>query len=108
MSGVTCHLFFFFLQIGEARRWRVCYQRGRPRLVFSGYIECIVCIAYLGMHFESRVFCVFIMRNLMCIVYLVGIMYRQCIGHLVFPMYLVCIEYMLYNMFTLQFSVFEK
>ena len=25
---------FFFGQSGEAYRWRVCYQRGLPRLVF--------------------------------------------------------------------------
>ena len=42
MSRVTCHvshvtyqLLFFFGQSGEARRWRVCYQRGLPRLVFT-------------------------------------------------------------------------
>ena len=37
MSHVTCHIFyfiFFFGQSGEAYRWRVCYQRGLPRLVF--------------------------------------------------------------------------
>ena len=36
MSHVTCHLFIylFFGQTGEAYRWRVCYQRGLPRLVF--------------------------------------------------------------------------
>ena len=27
-------LFFFFGQSGEVYRWRVCYQRGLPRLVF--------------------------------------------------------------------------
>ena len=26
--------FFFFTQIGGAGRWRICYQRGLPRLVF--------------------------------------------------------------------------
>ena len=42
MSHVTCHmsrfiyLFFFFRKIGEAYRWRVCYQRGLPRLVLHG------------------------------------------------------------------------
>ena len=36
MSHVTCNFFFFFFwQSGEAYRWRVCYQRGLPRLVFS-------------------------------------------------------------------------
>ena len=42
MSRVTCHVshvilffFFFFRQSGEAYRWRVCYQRGLPRLVFK-------------------------------------------------------------------------
>ena len=44
MSHVMCHMsqffleFFFlivlFLQSGEAYQWRVCYQRGLPRLVF--------------------------------------------------------------------------
>ena len=35
VSGVTCiYIYiFFFLQSGEASRWRVCYQRGLPRLV---------------------------------------------------------------------------
>ena len=34
VSNVTCHFFFFFFgQSGEAYRWRVCYQRGLPRLV---------------------------------------------------------------------------
>ena len=33
MSRVMCH--FFFGQIGEAYRWRVCYQRGLPRLVHA-------------------------------------------------------------------------
>ena len=46
MSRVTCHVshvvFFlvFFGQSGEAYWWRVCYQRGLPRLVLgklSGY-----------------------------------------------------------------------
>ena len=42
MSRVTCHMSHFFISIfsllffgqsGEAYRWRVCYQRGLPRLV---------------------------------------------------------------------------
>ena len=41
VSRVTCHVshvmflffLFFFGQSGEAYRWRVCYQRGLPRLV---------------------------------------------------------------------------
>ena len=37
MSRVTCHMSFFFC--GEAYRWRVCYQRGLPRLV-------IVCCSF--------------------------------------------------------------
>ena len=34
--NVTCHMShvnFFFLQSGEAYCWRVCFQRGLPRLV---------------------------------------------------------------------------
>ena len=44
VSRVTCHvsnanfiflfIIFFLGQLGEAYRWRVCYQRGLPRLVF--------------------------------------------------------------------------
>ena len=37
ISRVTCHMYFIFIlffgQSGEAYRWRVCYQRGLPRLV---------------------------------------------------------------------------
>ena len=53
VSPVTCHMshvnFFFYIkktqkkipsekigQSGGASRWRVCYQRGLPRLVFLG------------------------------------------------------------------------
>ena len=40
VSHVMCHMshviFFFFRQSGEAYRWRVCYQRGLPRLVTQG------------------------------------------------------------------------
>ena len=43
VSLVTCQMFFCFcyypkkknLQSGGARRWRVCYQRGLPRLVYD-------------------------------------------------------------------------
>ena len=45
VSRVTCHLSrvkccvsnvtFFFWQSGEAYRWRVCYQRGLPRLAVT-------------------------------------------------------------------------
>ena len=38
VSGDTCHLYylikFFFGQSGGDSRWRVCYQRGQPHLVF--------------------------------------------------------------------------
>ena len=33
VSHVRCQMFFFFGQNGRASRWRVCYQRGLPRLV---------------------------------------------------------------------------
>ena len=39
--GGTCHIFSYFAssvsvgQNGEASRWKVCYQRGLPRQVFS-------------------------------------------------------------------------
>ena len=42
LSPVTCHNFFLFFftskknwKSGGARRWRVCYQWGLPRLVYS-------------------------------------------------------------------------
>ena len=37
VSGVIFFYFinFFFGQSGGASRWRVCYQRGLPRLVFE-------------------------------------------------------------------------
>ena len=39
VSRVTCHIFFFnfffFWQSGGVSWWRVCYQRGLPRLVSS-------------------------------------------------------------------------
>ena len=38
VSRVTCHMshiYIFFLQSGEISRWRLCYQRGLPRLVSS-------------------------------------------------------------------------
>ena len=48
MSRVTCyvlrvtchmsHVTFFFGQSGEAYQWRVCYQRGLPRLVYHDII----------------------------------------------------------------------
>ena len=51
MSPVTCHMFYLFiyfyffslkkkLQSGGASRWRVCYQRGLPRLVFPRFSLC--------------------------------------------------------------------
>ena len=45
LSHVTCHIFlliFFFFNIGEASRWRVCYQQGLPRLVFLNSLLSLV------------------------------------------------------------------
>ena len=55
VSRVTCHMshvtcqnilftiyFFFNGKIGRASRWRVCYQRGLPRLFFK-YTSCQSC-----------------------------------------------------------------
>ena len=37
MTRVTCHISLdFFLQIGGASQWMVCYPRGLPRLVEKG------------------------------------------------------------------------
>ena len=50
VSGVTCHMsrvrcqvsgvkcIFFFLQIGRATHWRVCYQGGLPHLVLTALV----------------------------------------------------------------------
>ena len=56
MSRVTCyvshvachmsHVIFFFGQSGEAYQWRVCYQRGLPRLIYT-------LIAYSLLHFTD-------------------------------------------------------
>ena len=42
MSCVTCHIIYIYMyfvwewgQSGEASRWRVCYQRGLPRLAYN-------------------------------------------------------------------------
>ena len=59
---VTCHvshvtifflfiIIFFFGQFGEAYRWRVCYQRGLPRLVYKSsplYDHWPVCVGHNG------------------------------------------------------------
>ena len=48
-SNYSCY-FFFYLQIGGASYWRVCYQRGRPRLVntlLTHYYSFILCKKYL-------------------------------------------------------------
>ena len=39
ISTIMCHLshVMFFLQIGRASRWRVCYQRSLPCLVSVSY-----------------------------------------------------------------------
>ena len=58
VSGVTCHMyflfFFFFGQSGEAYRWRVCYQRGLPRLVLDASV--ISCNAKLQQSVSRKTF----------------------------------------------------
>ena len=47
MSRVTCN--FFFGLSGEVYRWRVCYQRGLPRLVLLKLVFCgtiYTCMVY--------------------------------------------------------------
>ena len=48
MSCVTCHMSFFsfFFQSGQASQWKVCYQRGLPRLVFNPQMK----MTYLSWH----------------------------------------------------------
>ena len=56
MSHVTCHLSFFYVkkigQSGGASRWRVCYQRGLPRLVQSMASK-IIFIALISLAFPA-------------------------------------------------------
>ena len=45
MSHVTCHMsqfLIFFLQSCETFRWRVCYQRGLPCLVYTDFTNIIL------------------------------------------------------------------
>ena len=46
MSEVTCHMSsvkkIFIGQSGETSRWRVCYQRGLPRLVLFDHTVAVV------------------------------------------------------------------
>ena len=72
---VTCHVFLllFFGQSGEAYRWRVCYQRGLPRLVSTTLglqifsealpllktkadLQCVVNVQYSKDYIEHRYF----------------------------------------------------
>ena len=58
ISHVTCHvsLFFFFFGLsGEAYRWRVCYQRGLPRLVSCITQNLVVSVLYYNLPFFSNV-----------------------------------------------------
>ena len=64
VSRVTCHMshvnfffFFFFGQSGEAYRWRVCYQRGLPRLVLlQEYF-------FFKVPFPTSIPCAYFMKN---------------------------------------------
>ena len=56
VSHVTCHIFFiyfFFGRSGEAYRWRVCYQRGLPRLVFEAAGQEQYTALEIGLIFEK-------------------------------------------------------
>ena len=60
LSPVTCHMshFFFFLQNGEVSQWRVCYQRGLPRLVLKEVILLRVCRGLHKTIFLPRLRCI--------------------------------------------------
>ena len=52
MSRVTCHNFFWGGgQSGEASRWRVCYQRGLPCLVFRFFEVVFSCMFFQNLFF---------------------------------------------------------
>ena len=49
VSQVTRHMSFFFGQIGEPCRWRVCYRRGLPHLVWRRKkIFCVLSLASIS------------------------------------------------------------
>ena len=70
---VTFIVFVCFLgQSGEAYRWRVCYQRGLPRLIFLKAIYIfflLVIILFLLFALASKKECTAIMRMLLRIIY---------------------------------------
>ena len=43
ISGVRCHMSNFFLQSAGVSQWRVCYQRGLPRLVLISLQLKMIC-----------------------------------------------------------------
>ena len=64
VSHVTCHMSFvhFFLQSGRVSLWRVCYQRGLPRLVFRLFLikNALIPHTYLFQHVgieREKTFC---------------------------------------------------
>ena len=68
VSHVTCHIFFsfFFRPSGEVHRWRVCYQRGSPRLVCVSsqlvfnhilYVHHNLCLITLCVSSQSVIYC---------------------------------------------------
>ena len=62
VSHVTCHINFnllfiyFFGQSGEASRWRVCYQRGLPRLFILSFTHLNEIIIYIYALFVMSTF----------------------------------------------------
>ena len=60
MSCVTCIIYFlllFFGQSGEASRWRVCYQRGLPRLVLKLWqVYLFTCEQKIIYNFRNQIF----------------------------------------------------
>ena len=88
MSSVTFNLifyFFYFLQSGGAIWWRVCYQRGLPRLVLLK-IDLKHLNVYNLVHmfepFQDQTPLIF---NKIRLSWLIMISFQQPIGSLVFP-----------------------
>ena len=56
VSDVRCHFFLsFFGQSGGTSRWRVCYQRGLPRLVFT---QTVYTTIYQSAPVCTRIYCI--------------------------------------------------
>ena len=95
VSGVIIIIFFiFFLQIGGASQWRVCYQRGLPRLV-SIHTGCVLILP------NMQDMSVFFLTDRMCLYSFLDIEFVCCLSNNL--TYMICVIYFLYFLLYLNF-----